>query len=565
MSTLRRLTTLLLAAGLLGGLAAAPAQGARERAPSKITFYFGMKRPETAAVAAWTAATDPASAGYRSFLGRREIRRRFGVDSRDQQRLAKALKRRGLRLHVDRTGVFARVTGQRRAMERLIGGPIKRDFSNAPDTFTFVPARKRVRLPGAVDRLVDEVVPTYAAEPLSGGRGGGKRVPGPDPRAGSPQPTNDGTFSGCAAAKATGGYSPDQLRTAYGLDALPSGGSVAILNAGESIVRSDISTGARCFGFGDVRTRMLLTDGQRRRFGLQSPAEPQLDLMAVRSAAPQLDAITFTQAWLGADLWFLGAAQVFDRAPVPDTLSISYAQCDRDIVGSSATPVSKASAKLMDAVLVRLGLAGVATFAAAGDSGSTCDGQSFPGAAWPGSSPFVTSVGGTRLAVDAANHRTDEVTWNDTEWLAAGDGSGAGGGGPSTAYPLPAYQSQLPSTSGKRLTPDISAHASLLPGYAVNFGDEWLEAAGTSAATPLMAAAFARLSAGERAAGRPPLGPVNGLLYAEQRSDPAAFFDVVAGNNGFDPKVPGYDAGPGYDLATGLGVPDVAALGTSLP
>jgi subtilase family serine protease len=90
----------------------------------------------------------------------------------------------------------------------------------------------------------------------------------------------------------------------------------------------------------------------------------------------------------------------------------------------------------------------------------------------------------------------------------------------------------------------------------------WVVDAGTSAAAPLMAGAFAVLSARERAAGRPPLGLVNGLLYA---TAPQTAFDVVSGNNGYDSRVPAQTAGPGYDLASGLGVPRFDVLAGALP
>jgi tripeptidyl-peptidase-1 len=102
----------------------------------------------------------------------------------------------------------------------------------------------------------------------------------------------------------------------------------------------------------------------------------------------------------------------------------------------------------------------------------------------------------------------------------------------------------------------------MLPGYPVAIGRNWVEDAGTSASAPLVAGAFAVLSARERAAGRPPLGPVNGLLYT---SAPQSLFDVVTGNNGYDRRVPARQAGPGYDLASGLGVPRFDVMAAALP
>jgi kumamolisin len=245
---------------------------------------------------------------------------------------------------------------------------------------------------------------------------------------------------------------------------------------------------------------------------------------------------------------------------LPDTFSISYGECERQIRGARAPASARAGANLLDALLVRLGLAGVSVFASAGDFGSTCNGQPFAGVAWPASSPYLTAVGGTRLVLDAANERVDEVVWNDLEWLPPGNGGGAGGGGLSAVSARPSYQRTL--AGRRRAVPDVSAHASMLPGWPVVISDNWVEDAGTSASAPLVAGAFAVLSARERAAGRPPLGPVNGLLY---ESAPQTVFDVVSGNNAYSRKVAGLTATPGYDRASGLGVPRFDVLAAALP
>ena len=93
----------------------------------------------------------------------------------------------------------------------------------------------------------------------------------------------------------------------------------------------------------------------------------------------------------------------------------------------------------------------------------------------------------------------------------------------------------------------------------------WELDGGTSASTPLTATAFAIISANQRAAGEPPLGPVNGLVYALDRRAPSTIYDIVSGSNGYYRKIPGYDAKPGYDLASGLGVPQFAQLAGAIP
>jgi hypothetical protein len=79
----------------------------------------------------------------------------------------------------------------------------------------------------------------------------------------------------------------------------------------------------------------------------------------------------------------------------------------------------------------------------------------------------------------------------------------------------------------------------------------------------LTAAATALVAGAERAAGRPPLGLVNGWFYTAA-AQPDAFFDVVQGNNDLE-RVGCCTAGPGYDTASGLGVPNWDALPATLP
>ena len=73
---------------------------------------------------------------------------------------------------------------------------------------------------------------------------------------------------------------------------------------------------------------------------------------------------------------------------------------------------------------------------------------------------------------------------------------------------------------------------------------------GTSAVAPLWAALIAMANA-QRGT---PLGFVNPSLYA----NPALFRPITQGNNRVERK--GYDAGPGWNACTGLGVPKGAEI-----
>ncbi len=547
----------LLLVALLGGAADAQAKS------SRITFYFGLERNESGATAEWRALTDPASPQYRHLLGRQVIFNRYGASSETIAGLRRVAKRYGMSVKVDKSRVFARVTGQIKEFQRVLGAPVVRAFDNDDNSMGFVVKNgHKLRLQKSFRPYVREIVAFSNRQvPKPGGKRLARRANDPGPK-----PVNDGTWTGgCAAAQKTGAYSYAQARTAYGLNPLGdgSGASVAMMSAGEGVGASESKAIAKCFGLPTVGTTTILTDGQKKPLGPDS-FEPSQDLAMIRGIAPGLSSLTLVQTWEAPEQWFLGPGKLLTSKKLPDVFSISYGECDRLMYAPAKPAIGRYSASLFDALTLRLGLAGVATFAATGDTGSTCDGQPYTGTAWPGSSRYVTAVGGTRLSVDAANTRTGEVAWNDLPWLSTEEGGGAGGGGVAYATSRPSYQSLLPQSGDNRLTPDVSANSSILPGWPTVFGGEWSAVGGTSSATPLVASAFAILDARERTVGAPRLGPPNGLLYSLD-SNPGTVFDVTSGNTQVSPKVPGRQAGPGYDLATGIGVLQFTQLATAVP
>jgi kumamolisin len=540
-----------------------------------ITFYFGLKRPEKPAERAFFAVQTPGSPTYRRFLSLRTITARYGASGATKRAFVKQIGRLGLRARIDPSGVFAYVTGTVATFEKAFRVRIKAEFFNSPNVMAYFLSGPtgRLHLAPALRPLVQDVVANYnhtqAGPPptASVARTAHAAAVGVPVRwaARLRAPRNAGTWvRGCRAARKLGTYSYDQVRNAYGISklGLGAGASVAILNVGEDATAGDIATNARCFGYPRLKARILRTDGQTAPMGFGT-FEPEEDLALVRGMAPGLRSLTFTKAWENPPLWFLGAAQVLTARPLPDTFSMSYGECERDIRGRGADPTTRAGANLMDSILVRLGLRGVGSFAAAGDFGSTCDGQPFPGVAWPASSPYVTAVGGTRLVVNRANRRVNEVVWNDLRWLPASQGGGVAGGGYSAFSARPPYQRGL--AGSRRIVPDISANASNFPGWPVVLAGHWNVDGGTSAATPLVAGAFAIIDHNLRARHRPPLGPVDGLLYWARAAAPQAFFDIVSGSNGYSRRVRAFGAHRGYDLASGLGVPQFAALPGFIP
>lgn len=199
---------------------------------------------------------------------------------------------------------------------------------------------------------------------------------------------------------------------------------------------------------------------------------------------------------------------------------------------------------------------GLLVFVASGDSGPYA---AFPGdtrvqASWPAVQAAVVAVGGTQLALPG-DPAAGEAAWGGQNLDPAAPGysvantlpQASGGGGASVYVASPALQSGLASAT--RLTPDIAAFAG--PLRIVDEGQE-VPVWGTSAAAPI-AAAIAALY--HQATGRP---LDQGVLYAGSR-------DVTAGNNTNSALLAAglaqiAYAGPGYDLCTGMGVPDAQAL-----
>src|SRR5581483_1012922 len=165
-----------------------------------------------------------------------------------------------------------------------------------------------------------------------------------------------------------------------------------------------------------------------------------------------------------------------------------------------------------------------------------------------------------------------EVVWNET----ASIGTIVGGtGGPSILFGKPAWQSAsgVPN-DGARDVPDISLDSAAQHDPYLIFTDNGQLGfeGGTSVATPIFAGMVVLLnqylvSKGIQA--KPGVGNITPALYRLAHSTPQAFHDITQGNNSAPcqigtPGCPngtfGYSAGPGYDLATGLGTVDAAAL-----
>ncbi|HVP12271.1 MAG TPA: S53 family peptidase, partial [Phycisphaerae bacterium] len=227
---------------------------------------------------------------------------------------------------------------------------------------------------------------------------------------------------------------------------------------------------------------------------------------------------------------------------------------------------------------------GITSFVSSGDSGAAgCDpGNSTSGSiravSGLSSTPYNVAVGGTQF-MDTSNpslywaSSNDPVTkgsalsyipeqaWNESGSVPGGSGLWATGGGASTIYSKPPWQIApgVPADN-KRDVPDVSLTSASHDGYLIYQGGSLFAVGGTSAASPAFAGLLALVN--QRTGAQQ--GNANTIFYPLANNQyntcaPIVFHDTTVLNNTV-PGVTGFNAGPGYDQATGLGSVDATAL-----
>jgi subtilase family serine protease len=531
----------------------------------EVSFYLSLPGATTGLSEAAAAVTTPGSSQYRHFSSLAQAARQFGASDAQINAAAKSINSLGLRFAADPTRLFGRVTGSTRQWQAALGSPLAEQPATASSPFiTYsLPAQPPAALqPQGTSLLLPQALvydPTAeGGRPPSGSR--------PTPTAAATSttaaeqwPLNTGTplVANCSSPllQQRRVYTQQQVQAAYGIDTLrahPSGTPViAILDLGGGWLEGDLDLAGQCFGYSAPKVNQAQGDGVASAIAYADD-ETSLDLQTAAAVAPGAQ-FRLVQSTLGGILDGFSRA-VGDPRGVPDVISLSYGGC-----AFAENRGQPGYTSVINAVLAMTALVGVSSFVAAGDSGSTTCGTSVPGTtlSYPAVSPFVTAVGGTRLALGAGNTRTSEVVWNDSAFGA----SAAGGGGVARLQPRPAYQDGA-NARDHRAVPDVSALADTVPGWPDVISSTLQTVGGTSGSTPFVAAATALVAASERQAGRPPVGLANGWFY-KAASHPSAFFDVTQGSNDLA-GVGCCQATVGYDPASGLGVPNWAVLPATL-
>jgi kumamolisin len=297
---------------------------------------------------------------------------------------------------------------------------------------------------------------------------------------------------------------------------------------------------------------------RRRLDELDSTIEVMMDVEIIAALCPKAEiAVYFTK--FNQKGWVDLLDEVIRERPV--VLSISWGSAE------DSKDWSKAAVREINDRLYVAAALGITICCASGDDGSGDD--EHDGRAhvdFPGSSPFVLSVGGTMMTRTAR-----ERVWWERPGRRVGSIGGSTGGGVSVCFQRPPWQRVRVASLNKdsiagRIVPDVAALAGK-PMYDTIIRGKDHAHGGTSASAPLWAALIARINAllppRKRQRFLPP------LIYKHNgKGEPVgrtACCSITIGHNTSYPKPgKGYRARAGYDAVTGWGTPIGTALLTAL-
>jgi hypothetical protein len=355
------------------------------------------------------------------------------------------------------------------------------------------------------------------------------------------------------------GYTPAQIRQAYGFNQIQLSGGITGDGAGQTVaivdayddpnIQSDLNAFSQEFGLPTTSsgqftfTKVNETGGSTPPAGSTSWAvEISLDVEWVHAIAPRAN-ILLVEASDNSDASIYTAIDYAANQPGVSVVSMSFGESE-----------SQGELGLDSNFETPAGHAPVSFVASAGDQGAPPE--------YPSASPNVLAVGGTTLNLDSSGDYLSESAWS------------GGGGGISAYEPQPAYQKGIVTQSGtQRTTPDVAYDANPGTGFPVydsyTYGliRPWQQVGGTSAGAPQWSALIAIADEGRALPGEQPLDGPSQLLPMIYGLPSADLHDITTGSTEGNPPEP---AGPGYDLATGLGSPFAnlvvpALIGTTSP
>jgi subtilase family serine protease len=582
------------------------AAGSNERVDLDVVLGF---RDAAGLNALAAAVSDPHSASYRHYLTPAQLRARFSQSDSAVQRVVSWLRTTGLKIEeTPANHVYVRVSGTVAQAEAAFG--TKLDYYRVGTRSVRGPASDPT-IPSSLRGTVTAVegLANNTAQPLS--------VPDAQPPAlfrvgrpcsdywGEKTATNKPPAYGVHEPYTPCGLTPQQVQGAYRVDKVIAGGiagsgqTVAVVDAFHApTMTEDLKIYSHRHGLPKPDLTQINATPLRGHRALKQGwyGEETLDLESVHSMAP------------GAKLLYEGAFNSSGAALLASIVDIVDNHRASIITNSYGQRGESGNHSAEEAVYTQAIAEGIGIYFSSGDCGDNLDPDGLCGGTgtritdYPASSPNVTSVGGTSLAVGASNNYLFETGWGTgLSSLAHGDWSPTppglylygGGGGTSKAFAEPTYQQGVvpESMSGywggeNRVVPDIAAvgdpNTGFLIGETQTFPDgsehySEFRLGGTSLSSPLMAGMMALAN---QAAGSD-LGFVNPALYDVAGSD--GFRDIVdpanqvatvrtnwnngvdsSGGRSFSVRSMNFTGTihtiPGYDDVTGLGTPVMPRL-----
>ena len=315
------------------------------------------------------------------------------------------------------------------------------------------------------------------------------------------------------------GYSPAQIRSAYGISSSGGSGTIVIVDAfDDKYALADFNAFAAQYGLPQETSsnvtassnrvlQIVYAQGNKPRFNSGWSQEEALDIEWAHAMAPNAK-IVLVEAASNSNSNLYGAD---DKAA-----TIAGAQqCSNSWGGGESGGESGSDSHFNHP--------GVTYFFSSGDNGGKQE--------YPAASPNVVAVGGTSLFLDGSSHRSSETVWGGT------------GCGPSGYEPRPSYQNGVSGVvGGARGIADVAAVADPNTGVAVRWNGNWYVFGGTSVACPVIAG-IVNLSGSNRGGA----AAENAFLYGGLGGP--NFFDVTGGSAG------AFGARSGYDFPTGVGAP----------
>jgi len=321
----------------------------------------------------------------------------------------------------------------------------------------------------------------------------------------------------------------------------------------------------------------------------QPGVEANLDIQMI--AGENIEAVNWFWIEKGNGWLYQFAVHFGQTQDVPMVNSISYGWWEGDQCTISPSECQQLGVNSLGYVarvnteFQKIGLRGVTLLSASGDSG--CHGRTDESCVakqfrpdFPGSSPFVLSVGGTMITngqplqnpppicsgQNCAQSGTEvAVSFQVAEYTSGGGFSNVGAMPDFQKNAVAAYLKTAPNlppasyfNQSGRAYPDVSA---LGNNCLVIMGGRVEPVGGTSCAAPIFGSIVSLLNQAAVAKTGKPLGYVNQLIYQMFDSDPTIFNDVTVGDNrctesGCSSGCKGFYCAKGWDPITGVGTPN---------